>query len=119
MTNTAPSHVLELHEIKGVLTKFMRMLFPLEFRLDGISSEGGVSAAFRYPLLAGEVIYLPQRSEGFASRDEAFSYYKVITAHLAARHEFGSFSLKLSDLPGFDERGETGLEAVQAYATAA
>ncbi|HEY2104206.1 MAG TPA: VWA domain-containing protein [Candidatus Binataceae bacterium] len=115
MTNTAPSHVLELHEIKGVLTKFMRMLFPLEFRLDGISAEGAVSAAFRYPLVAGEVIFLPQRSDTFASREEAFSYYKVITAHLAARHEFGSFALKLSDLPGFDERGETGLEALQAY----
>jgi hypothetical protein len=115
MTNTPPSHVLELHEIKGVLTKFMRMLFPLEFRIDGISSEGAVSAAFRYPLLAGEVIYLPQRSDSFASREEAFSYYKVITAHLAARHEFGSFALKLSDHAGFDDRGETGLEAVSAY----
>ncbi len=115
MTQTAASHVLELHEIRGVLTKFMRMLFPLEFRLDGISGEGAVSAAFRYPLLAGEVIYLPERSETFANRDEAFSYYKVITAHLAARHEFGSFAFKLSDLPGFDERGETGLEALHAF----
>ncbi len=115
MGNTAASHVLELHEIKGVLTKFMRMLFPLEFRLDAISGEVGVSAAFRYPLFAGEVIYLPPRSNNFASRDQAFSYYKVIAAHLAARHEFGSFDLKLSELPGFDQRGETGLEALQAY----
>ena len=90
MTQTAASNVLELHEIRGVLTKFMRMLFPLEFRLDAISGEGPVSAAFRYPLLAGEVIYLPGRSDSFSNRDEAFAYYKVITAHLAARHEFGS-----------------------------
>ena len=27
-----------LHEIKGVLTKFMRMLFPLEFRFDSIAN---------------------------------------------------------------------------------
>ena len=63
MTDTtqiaAASHVLELHEIKGVLTKFMRMLFPLEFRLDGITGEGAVAPAFRYPLLAGEVIFCP------------------------------------------------------------
>ena len=116
MTQTAAaSHVLELHEIKGVLTKFMRMLFPLEFRLDGITGEGAVSAAFRYPLLAGEVIYLPERSDNFTSRDEAFSYYKVIAAHLAARHEFGSFAFKLGDQPGFEERGETGLEALHAF----
>ena len=35
------NHVLanpnSLHEIKGVLTKFMRMLFPLEFRIDSLS----------------------------------------------------------------------------------
>jgi nitric oxide reductase NorD protein len=116
MTQTAAaSHVLELHEIKGVLTKFMRMLFPLEFRLDGITGEGAVSAAFRYPLLAGEVIYLPERSDNFSNRDEAFSYYKVIAAHLAARHEFGSFDFKLGDQPGFEERGETGLEALHAF----
>ncbi len=115
MANNAPSHVLELHEIKGVLTKFMRMLFPLEFRLDGISGEGAVSAPFRYPLLAGEVIHLPQRADNFDSREEAFSYYKVVAAHLAARHEFGSFALKLSDLRGFEERGESGLEALHAY----
>jgi nitric oxide reductase NorD protein len=115
MSQTAPSHVLELHQVKGVITKFMRMLFPLEFRLDGISGQGGVSAAFRYPLLAGEVIYLPERTEPLSSRDEAFVYYKVIAAHLAARHEFGSFALKLNDLPGFDDRGETGLEALQAF----
>jgi nitric oxide reductase NorD protein len=115
VTNEAPTQVLELHEVKGVLTKFMRMLFPLEFRLDGIGSEGGVSAAFRYPLVVGEVIYLPQRLENFGSRDAAFGYYKVIAAHLAARHEFGSFALKLNQMPGFDERGETGLEAVHAY----
>jgi nitric oxide reductase NorD protein len=115
MSNTAASHVLELHEIKGVLTKFMRMLFPLEFRLDAISGEGAVAAAFRYPLLAGEVIYLPPRSNNFSSRDRAFSYYKVIAAHLAARHEFGSFELALSQLPGFEDRGETGLEALHAY----
>ena len=116
MTQTAAaSHVLDLHEIKGVLTKFMRMLFPLEFRLDGITGEGAVSAAFRYPLLAGEVIYLPERSDNFTSRDEAFSYYKVIAAHLAARHEFGSFAFKLGDQPGFEERGETGLEALHAF----
>jgi nitric oxide reductase NorD protein len=115
MSNTPASHVLELHEIKGVLTKFMRMLFPLEFRLDAIGGEAGVSAAFRYPLFAGEVIYLPPRSNNFASREQAFSYYKVIAAHLAARHEFGSFELKLAEMPGFEERGETGLEALQAY----
>jgi nitric oxide reductase NorD protein len=115
MTNTAASQVLELHEIKGVLTKFMRMLFPLEFRLDAISGEAGVAAAFRYPLLAGEVIYLPPRSNNFASRAQAFSYYKVIAAHLAARHEFGSFAFNLNQLPGFEDRGETGLEALHAF----
>ncbi|MGO9060786.1 MAG: hypothetical protein ACLQU2_25900, partial [Candidatus Binataceae bacterium] len=72
MTPTAAaSHVLELHQIKGVLTKFMRMLFPLEFRLDAISGEGAVAPAFRYPLLAGEVIFVPERADNFSSRDEA------------------------------------------------
>ena len=119
MTDTTPiaaaSHVLELHQIKGVLTKFMRMLFPLEFRLDAISGEGAVAPAFRYPLLAGEVIFVPERADNFSSRDEAFSYYKVIAAHLAARHEFGGFAFKLADRPGFEERGETGIEALQAF----
>ena len=43
-----------LHEIKGVLTKFMRMLYPQEFRLDSIANCGPM-LAFHYPLLAGEM----------------------------------------------------------------
>ena len=111
------SHIVNeqpLHEIKGVLTKFMRMLFPLEFRIDSLS-DFGPALPFRYPLLAGEVIHLPDKVEGFESHAAAFSYYKVLTAHLAGRHEFGTFSLRLADLAGFEERGETGVEALSSF----
>jgi nitric oxide reductase NorD protein len=106
--------VQPLHEIKGVLTKFMRMLFPLEFRIDSLS-DFAPALPFRYPLLPGEVIQLPEKIEAFESRDTAFSYYKVLTAHLAGRHEFGTFSLRLADLAGFEQRAELGVEALSSF----
>jgi hypothetical protein len=92
----------------------MRMLFPLEFRIDSIS-DFPPALPFRYPLLAGEVIRLPEKVEAFDGREAAFSYYKVLTAHLAGRHEFGTFSLRLADLPGFEERAEVGVEALSSF----
>jgi nitric oxide reductase NorD protein len=104
----------ELYEIKGVLTKFMRMLFPLEFRIDSIANTGPM-LPFHYPLIPGEMIYLPERLEPFGTQGDAYIYYFVTTAHLAARHDFGTFKLKLSDLSGFEDRGETGVEAIDSY----
>src|SRR5208282_2938272 len=98
----------DLFEIKGVLTKFMRMLFPLEFRIDSLANSGPM-LPFHYPLLPGEMIYLPERLEPFGTRGDAYIYYFVTTAHLAARHDFGTFKLKLADIVGFEERGETGV----------
>ena len=103
-----------LHEIKGVLTKFMRMLYPQEFRLDSIANCGPM-LAFHYPLLAGEMIHLPEQIDALGSRALAYDYYLVIAAQLAGRHEFGSFKLCLAELPGFEERGETGVEAIESF----
>src|SRR5208283_3162502 len=103
-----------LFEIKGVLTKFMRMLFPLEFRIDSLANSGPI-LPFHYPLLPGEMIYLPDRLEPFGTRGDAYIYYFVTTAHLAARHDFGTFKLKLADIAGFEERGETGVEAIDSF----
>jgi len=103
-----------LHEIKGVLTKFMRMLYPQEFRLDSIANCGPM-LAFHYPLLAGEMIHLPEQIDALGSPASAYDYYLVIAAHLAGRHEFGSFKLRLAELPGFEERGETGVEAIESF----
>ena len=82
-----------LFEIKGVLTKFMRMLFPLEFRIDSLANSAPM-LPFHYPLLPGEMIYLPERLEPFGTRGDAYIYYFVTTAHLAARHDFGTFKLQ-------------------------
>src|SRR6202046_4746234 len=103
-----------LFEIKGVLTKFMRMLFPLEFRIDSIANSAPM-LPFHYPLLPGEMIYLPEKLEPFGTRGDAYIYYFVTTAHLAARHDFGTFKLKLADIAGFEERGETGVEAIDSF----
>lgn len=104
----------ELYEIKGVLTKFMRMLFPLEFRIDSLANAGPM-LPFHYPLIPGEMIYLPEKLEPFGTRGDAYIYYFVTTAHLAARHDFGTFKLKLADIAGFEERGETGVEAIDSF----
>ena len=104
----------DLFEIKGVLTKFMRMLFPLEFRIDSMANSAPM-LPFHYPLLPGEMIYLPERLEPFGTRGDAYIYYFVTTAHLAARHDFGTFKLKLADIAGFEERGETGVEAIDSF----
>ncbi|MGH7916636.1 MAG: nitric oxide reductase activation protein NorD [Candidatus Binataceae bacterium] len=102
----------QLHTFKGMLTKFMRMLFPLEFRIDSMSGSGAM-LPFHYPLLAGEMIYLPEVVAG--GEELSRDYYVVTAAHLAARHEFGTFDLKLAELPGFERRGETGAEALESY----
>jgi hypothetical protein len=104
----------ELHAIKGVLTKFMRMLFPMEFRIDSIANSAPI-LPFHYPLLAGEMIYLPEKVNPFGPPGSAYDYYFVTTAHLAARHDFGTFKLRLADLPGFEERAETGVEAIDGF----
>jgi nitric oxide reductase NorD protein len=103
-----------LFMVKGMLTKFMRMLFPLEFRIDSLPESGAI-LPFHYPLLYGGMIYLPERINGIGGADSARDYYVLTAAHLAGRHEFGTFDLKLADLPGFDDRAETGLEALDSF----
>jgi nitric oxide reductase NorD protein len=109
---TRDEHALFM--VKGMLTKFMRMLFPLEFRIDSLPESGAI-LPFHYPLLYGGMIYLPERINGIGGADAARDYYVLTAAHLAGRHEFGTFDLKLADLPGFDERAETGLEALDSF----
>ncbi|HXW85343.1 MAG TPA: VWA domain-containing protein [Candidatus Binataceae bacterium] len=103
-----------LHEIKGVITKFMRMLFPLEFRIDSIANAAPM-LPFHYPLLAGEMIFLPERVEPFGAPGDAYSYFFVTAAHLAARHDFGTFKFRLAEVTGFEERAERGVEAIDAF----
>jgi len=103
-----------LHEIKGVLTKFMRMLYPQEFRLDSIANCGPM-LAFHYPLLAGEMIHLPEQIDALGSPALSYDYYLVTAAQLAGRHEFGTFKFSLAELPGFEDRGETGVEAIESF----
>ncbi len=105
---------LHLHEIKGLLTKFMRMLYPLEFRMDSIANFAA-ALPLRYPIGPGEMIHLPESIDGLASREDAYEYYLVVAAHLAGRHEFGTFELRLADLAGFEERHETGVEALASF----
>jgi len=86
----------------------MRMLFPLEFRIDSIANSAPM-LPFHYPLHAGRNdLTCPKKLEPFGTRGDAYIYYFVTTAHLAARHDFGTFKLKLADIAGFEERGETG-----------
>ncbi|MGA2412487.1 MAG: hypothetical protein ABSG46_19140, partial [Candidatus Binataceae bacterium] len=100
--------------VKGMLTKFMRMLFPLEFRIDSLPESGAI-LPFHYPLLSGGMIYLPERVNGIGNAETARDYYVLTAAHLAGRHEFGTFDLKLADLPGFEERAEAGIEALDSF----
>jgi nitric oxide reductase NorD protein len=104
----------DLHALKGVLTKFMRMLFPLEFRIDSLANCGPL-LPFRYPFLAGEMIYLPEKVEALEDPGLAYQYYLVAAAHLAGRHEFGTFGFRLAEIPGFDERAEAGLEGLDSF----
>ncbi len=92
----------------------MRMLFPLEFRVDSLANSA-VMLPFHYPLMAGEMIYLPERIDSIENADTAHDYFFAVAAHLASRHEFGTFGLKLADIPGFEDRGETGAEAIDSF----
>jgi nitric oxide reductase NorD protein len=111
---SSPAAARDLHAIKGVLTKFMRMLFPLEFRIDSIGNCGAL-LPFRYPFLAGEMIYLPEKVEDLADGDLAYQYFLVAAAHLAGRHEFGTFEFRLAEVPGFEQRAETGIEGLESF----
>ncbi len=108
------SNAQNLHEIKGVLAKFMRMLFPLEFRIDSLTSHDAL-LAFRYPFVSGGMIYLPETIENLDQPELARDYYFLAAAHLAGRHEFGTFAFRLADLPGFEERAETGVEGLESF----
>ena len=116
-TPAASGNEHALFTFKGMLTKFMRMLFPLEFRLDSLANTGAI-LPFHYPLIAGEMIYLPESVSQLGNDGMARDYYILTAAHLAARHEFGTFEFHLADIPGFEERGETGVEALDSYVEA-
>jgi len=109
-----PATGQSLHPIRGVLTKFMRMLFPVEFRIDSLVGCDAI-LPFHYPLMAGEMIYLPEKVESLVNAEHSLGYYFTTAAHLAGRHEFGTFELRLGDLPGFEGRGETGVEAIDSF----
>jgi hypothetical protein len=109
---SAEGHPLYL--VKGMLTKFMRMLFPLEFRIDSLPNTGAV-LPFHYPLMPGEMIYLPDQINGLGDDKLARDYYVLTAGHLAGRHEFGTFDFRLAAIVGFEERGETGVEALDGY----
>jgi nitric oxide reductase NorD protein len=113
-TESTSANEHALFTVKGMLTKFMRMLFPLEFRIDSLANSGA-TLPFHYPLMPGEMIYLPETVAGIGGAEMARDYYIVTAAHLAGRHEFGTFELKLADIPGFEERAETGVEALDSY----
>ena len=103
-----------LYRVKGMLTKFMRMIFPLEFRIDSLPNSGA-TLPFHYPLIGGEMIYLPETVAGIGGADMAHDYFVLTAAHLAGRHEFGTFAFELAAIPGFEERSESGVEAIDGY----
>ena len=103
-----------LYHVKGMLTKFMRMIFPLEFRIDSMPNSGA-TLPFHYPLVGGEMIYLPETVAGIGGAEMARDYFVLTAAHLAGRHEFGTFDFELSSMPGFEERSESGVEAIDGY----
>jgi len=105
--------IQQLHSLRGMLTKFMRMLFPLEFRIDSLSGCDAL-LPLHYPLLGGEMIYLPEQISLFDTPAAALDYYVATAAHLTGRHEFGTFALKLTNVEGFEGRGEEGVEALDA-----
>ena len=96
-----------LYQVKGMLTKFMRMLFPLEFRIDSLP-HSGATLPFHYPLTGGEMIYLPESVAGIGGAEMARDYFVLTAAHLAGRHDFGTFDFRLADMPGFEDGAETG-----------
>src|SRR5271163_3889086 len=117
LTRPAANPAIDEHAlfmVKGMLTKFMRMLFPLEFRIDSLPESGAI-LPFHYPLLHGGMIYLPERVNGIGGAAMARDYYVLTAAHLAGRHEFGTFGFRLADMPGFEDRSEVGLEAIDSY----
>src|SRR5580692_1651159 len=103
-----------LYRVKGMLTKFMRMIFPLEFRIDSMPNSGA-TLPFHYPLVGGEMIYLPETVAGIGGAEMARDYFVLTAAHLAGRHEFGTFDFQLASMPGFEERSEAGVEAIDGY----
>ena len=89
----ASDTALELHQVKGLLTKVMRMLFPLEFRIDSLANLTN-ALPFRFPFANGEVVHLPESVDGLGSHDDCFDYYLMLAAHLAGRHEFGTYDIR-------------------------
>src|SRR6202163_4831052 len=99
MVTEAPPHDDHaLFKAKGMLTKFMRMLFPLEFRIDSLPNSGA-TLPFHYPLTGGEMIYLPETVAGIGNAEMARDYFVLTAAHLAGRHEFGTFAFALAAIP--------------------
>ncbi len=113
-TEFLPQDDHALYRVKGMLTKFMRMIFPLEFRIDSLPGSAA-TLPFHYPLVGGEMIYLPETVAGIGDAAMAHDYFVLTAAHLAGRHEFGTFAFALAAMPGFEERSETGVEAIDGY----
>ncbi len=79
---------LELDRVKPILSRYLAALLG-----DRVIIEAGDEAS-----TDGRKIYLPKRVREFDSDDENFIYYKVLSTHLEAHLEYGSFEFDLTEI---------------------
>ena len=90
----ALSSGVEFDRIKTIMEMYCRGLAGEEVKLSS-SPElverniGWVSAAS--PTTEGSTVFLPDVVDRYHSKDENFSWFKVVSTHQVARLEFGSF----------------------------
>lgn len=100
MTNTeeAPTTAAELEKVGEILRLYTKALTGHEIRLMPRSGTSARGAGWVTPADDGKAIsvMLPSKIERFPSRQENFSWYKVILTHQSGHAEFGTFHFSLS-----------------------
>jgi nitric oxide reductase activation protein len=85
---------LELARVKEILTLYWRALTGRDHPIlpAGNSEANGIGwASLGQPGTEGEAIFLPELVERYRTKEENFTWYKVMLTHQAGHVEFGSF----------------------------
>ncbi len=113
----ALSSGVELARIKDVMEMYCRALAGYQIKLEATTelvgkNIGWVSA--ESPSTEGSTVYVPPLVDRYATKDENFAWFKVVSTHQVAHLEFGSFHFEFERPSGLFKDLRASLEQKRA-----
>ena len=96
------SSAVELDKVQEILRMYCRGLAGAEIDIANSRDMAGKNIGWvseDHATTEGTIVYLPAEMNKFGSKDQNFSFFKVVSTHQVAHIEFGSFDFDF-DFPG-------------------